>query len=117
MGCGAAEATGLGFVCFVVSTVVCCQPTELILRFFVPQLLQSPQVVCLEFQYLSANILHKFASFIHSPQHSIEANQTLPLNSYLVPRGYSTAFDAYVRRRYSELWGTGCQENGQFSKG
>ena len=28
---GAAEATGLGVVCFVVSTLVCCQPTELIL--------------------------------------------------------------------------------------
>ena len=33
MGCGAAEATGLGFVCFVVSTLVFCQPTELIWAF------------------------------------------------------------------------------------
>ena len=33
MGCGAAEATGLGFVFFF--PLVCCQPTELILGFFV----------------------------------------------------------------------------------
>ena len=34
MGWSVAEATGLAFVCFVV-TLVCCQPTELILGFFV----------------------------------------------------------------------------------
>ena len=33
MGC-AAEATGLGFVCFVGINPVCCQPAELILGFF-----------------------------------------------------------------------------------
>ena len=33
MRCGSAEATGLDFVCFVVSTLVCCQPTELIWAF------------------------------------------------------------------------------------
>ena len=31
--CGAAEATGLGFI-LLLSTLVCCQPTELILGFF-----------------------------------------------------------------------------------
>ena len=30
IGCGAAEATGLGFVCLLLSTLVCYQPTELI---------------------------------------------------------------------------------------
>ena len=36
MGCGAAEATNLGFFFFffLFSILVCCQPTELILGFF-----------------------------------------------------------------------------------
>ena len=47
-GMRAAEATGLGFVCFVVSTLMCCQPTELISGFFFvlnfPFLLPPPPV-------------------------------------------------------------------------
>ena len=49
MGRGAAEATGLGFVCLLLSTLVCCQ---LILGFFVsyfiqfyPVLLPPPQAL------------------------------------------------------------------------
>ena len=34
MGCGAAEVTGLVFFVLLLSTYVCCQPTELILGFF-----------------------------------------------------------------------------------
>ena len=34
MRCGAAEATGLGFVVLLLSTLVWCQPTELILGLF-----------------------------------------------------------------------------------
>ena len=28
MGCGAVEATDLGFVCFLLLSTVCCQPTD-----------------------------------------------------------------------------------------
>ena len=38
MRCGAAEATGLGFVFLLLSTLVCCQPTELIWAFMFHQL-------------------------------------------------------------------------------
>ena len=35
MGCGATEATNLGFVCLLLSTLMCCQPTEFWLFLFV----------------------------------------------------------------------------------
>ena len=34
LGCSATEATGLGFVCFVVSNLLCYWPIELIWAFF-----------------------------------------------------------------------------------
>ena len=40
IGCCAAEATGLGFFFFLLSTLVCYQPTELIWAFFVSSIFQ-----------------------------------------------------------------------------
>ena len=42
MGCSAAEATGLGFVCFIVINPLCCQPTELIWVFLFHKLSNLP---------------------------------------------------------------------------
>ena len=44
MGCGAAEATGLGLV-LLLSTLVCCQPTEKI-KFKTFQFYPLPQELC-----------------------------------------------------------------------
>ena len=102
---GTAEATGLGFVCFVVSTLVCSHPTELILGFFLFHivyhilyhiyffsiLLPPPQTY-----YIYANILHRnFLHFTPPPA----ATAIVCISNARIPRVTSTTWGALTPPR------------------